>query len=197
VHWLALRCLAAIGDFEVLVRELDNPDRRSLWRDYIALLVDAVGRDPAMASEVRSAMEKLHGAEGTKLYEMLWQYGDKKLTKAAGEELVAYLEHDTLAFRVVTFWNLREIIGVGLYYEPEETAAKRRLSVQSWRKRVADFTGGPGQAEPVLPPAFEPSGRPPGRAGVSDPKSDEGGQSQPPPAPGPPKIDRGPPSGDS
>jgi hypothetical protein len=189
VHWLALRCLAAIDDFELVVRELDNPDRRSLWTDYIQLLVEALGRGPTVAREVRSAMEKLHGAEGKKLYEMLWRFGNDGLTEAEGNELVEYLDHDTLAFRVVSFWNLKRITGLGLFYEPEETAANRRASVRKWRDRITEATGArPGEEAPVLP-AVEPQPRerpgPDGRPGADDtPLEDR----KPAPAPVPPET---------
>jgi hypothetical protein len=185
VHWLALRCLAAIDDFEPVVRELDNSDRRSLWTDYIQLLVDALGRGPTVAGEVRAAMEKLHGAEGAKLYGMIWRFGGDGLTKAEGNELVGYLDHDTLAFRVISFWNLKRITGLGLFYEPEETAANRRASIRKWRDRIAEVTGAPSvQDAAVLPPAVEPPLR--GRPGPAvSPDDDDKPPEDPKPAPAP------------
>jgi len=138
VRQLALRCLAAIGDFELLVKALDDPDERMLSQDYFYIdqLRAAVRRSPQAAAQVRTTMEQLYGGSGVNLYEMLWKYGPEELGADEAAELVDYLEDDTLAFRRLSFWNLREITGMGLYYRPEDTAAERRSSVRKWRERL-------------------------------------------------------------
>ncbi|MHC4398236.1 MAG: hypothetical protein ACYTG0_00995 [Planctomycetota bacterium] len=134
VRWLALRCLEQIGDYELMVAELDYPDPRA-WLDCVAELRTAVRRSPLAAAQVRTAMEKLHGDEGAGLYEMLWKYGGA-LDKDGADRLVGCLRHDTLAFRRLGFWNLQRITGWGFYYKPEDTAAKRELTVQKWEERL-------------------------------------------------------------
>lgn len=141
VRQLALRCLALIDDFEPLVKALDDPDEKMIWPDclHIEQLRAAVARGPSAAAEVRTAMEKLYGSEGTNLYELLWKYSAQGLNKEDAQQLVQYLEHDSLAFRRLGFWNLKRITGMGLYYRPEDTAAQRHSSVQKWRQRLKDI----------------------------------------------------------
>jgi len=137
VRWLALRCLAAIADFQLVVDALDDPDHKPLWPDYIELLRATVRRSPLAAAQVRTAMEKRHGSqEGASLYEMLWRYPDRGIDAQQAAQLVRYLDHPTLAFRVLSFWNLKRITGLGLYYEPDETAAKRQPSIRKWKDRL-------------------------------------------------------------
>jgi len=140
VRWLALRCLDCIGDFELMVAALDDPEQNMAWPDYVERLRAAVVRNPRAAAQVRTAMEKLHGGEGASLYEMLWKYGDTLDSREAAS-LVRYLNHDTLAFRVVSFQTLKRITKLGLKYRPEDTAAKRRPWVEKWEERLKSSAG--------------------------------------------------------
>jgi hypothetical protein len=72
VSWLALDCLARLGEFQRLVAMLNDPEEPLGWPDYIDRLRTAVVRDPATAARVRSEMERQHGPQGADLYEMLW-----------------------------------------------------------------------------------------------------------------------------
>jgi len=50
--------------------------------------------------------------------------------------LVEHLDDDTLAIRVLSFWNLKNVFGLGLQYRPEDPAAKRRTPSQKWKQRL-------------------------------------------------------------
>jgi len=146
VRWLALRCLDALGDFELMVTALDNPEENMAWPDYVEHLRAAVTRSPEAAAQVRTAMEKLHGIEGASLYEMLWRYNHDALDGEEAASLVRYLEHDTLAFRVVAFQTLKRITRLTINYRPEDTAQKRQPWVEKWRERLEASAGlGPDQ----------------------------------------------------
>jgi len=136
VRLLALRCLDGLGDFELMVAALDEPEQRSAWPDYVAQLRAAVVRSPLAAAQVRTAMEKLHGSEGTTLYEMLWKYGDELKSEDAAR-LVRALDHNTLAFRVVSYQTLKRITKLGLNYHPEDPAVRRRPWIQKWKERLS------------------------------------------------------------
>ena len=138
VRWLALDCLARLGEFEQLVAMLDDPEQRLGWADYIDWLRAAVFRDPATAARVRSEMERRYGPQGANLYEMLWGYGPDELNKEEAARLIGYLEHQTLAFRVLAFTTLYEITGLGFFYHPEESATDRQRSIQRWKDRLKD-----------------------------------------------------------
>ena len=138
VRWLALDCLAWLGEFEQLVGMLDDREQRLGWADYVQRLRTAVFRDPATAASVRSEMERQHGVQGASLYEMLWGYGPHELDKEQAARLIGYLEHETLAFRVLSFTTLYEITGFGFFYHPEESVANQQRSIERWKDRLQD-----------------------------------------------------------
>ncbi len=163
VRFLALRCLDYVGDFELLVAALDEPEERMLWPDYVEQLRAAVQRSPQAAAQVRTAMEDLHGVEGATLYEMLWKYDDDTLEAEEAARLVRALDHDTLAFRVVAIQTLRRTTKLTINYRPEEPAAKRRPWIAKWEKRLLSSKPAPGSegaaegtSTGVEAPAVEP-----------------------------------------
>lgn len=164
VRRLALRSLAAIGSFGPLVDALDDSEVRMVWPDYycIDLLRTAIAQSPKAASQVRAEMEDAFPGEGAELYEMLWRYGPDGLSRLDGERLVGFLEHESLAFRRLAFWNLRRITGMGLYYSPDDTAAKRRPAVLKWKERIGDIQ--PPEAE--QPDPAKPAGEDEQAAGL-------------------------------
>ncbi len=171
VRWLALRSLAAVGDFRLLVKSLGNPEQKRSWPDYIDQLQAAIRRSPRSAAEVRTAMETLHGQEGAGLYELLWRYnakGEKEqaLSPADAERLVRCLEHKDLDFRVLAFWNLKNLTRVGLNYnyKPDDPQPKRQLAAQKWREHFRQLAAGkPPEEAPVAPLPPDESPKPPDR----------------------------------
>ena len=109
VRSLAVRSLALLGDFDPLLRTLDDPDQKLYWDDSIEQLRAGVMRDPASAAAVRSTMERFYGPQGANLYEMLWKYGPV-LSNAEARQLTECLDHQNLAFRILAFWNLKNIL---------------------------------------------------------------------------------------
>jgi hypothetical protein len=111
-------------------------------------------------------METLHGEEGARLYELLWRYnapGEKERTlpPADAERLVRYLEHKDLDFRVLAFWNLKNLTKAGLSYnyKPDDPQPKRQLAAQKWREHFRQLGAGkPPEEAPVapLPPEERP-----------------------------------------
>jgi len=160
VRWLALRCLDCVGDFGLMVAALDNPEEKAAWPDYVERLRAAVARGPVAAAQIRTAMEKLHGGEGAVLYEMLWKYGDEVLDADEAAHLVEYLDHTTLAFRVVSFQTLKSITKLGLNYRPEDPPAKRQPWIEKWKERL--------RSSP-LPEADTPKGEQPPAEGDASP----------------------------
>lgn len=136
IRWLATRCLGYIGNFDPMVAVLDDSSRKLDWPDYIEKLQAALARGPQVAARVRQALEKQHVQEATELYRMLWGYSQQDLEDGQDATLVGYLESETLALRVLSCWNLKQITGLGLYYRPEEPAAKRKTPVRNWNERL-------------------------------------------------------------
>ena len=60
---------------------------------------------------------------------MLWRYSPDQLREGAALQLVERLDHHELDVRVLAFWNLQTLTGVGLHYRPELPALQRRPRV--------------------------------------------------------------------
>ena len=137
VRWLATRCLGYVGQFETMVPVLDDPTYRPDWPDYVAKLQEAVSRGPKSAAAVRLALEKDYGQQdAADMYRMLWGYTQQDLDNGEAATLVELLDHERLAVRVLSFWNLKEITGKGFFYGPEHTAAKRRTPIARWKDQL-------------------------------------------------------------
>ena len=54
------------------------------------------------------------------------------------DQLVNFLDHEDLDFRVLSHWNLKKITGLGSTYRPEHTGTKRKKSASRWQKRLED-----------------------------------------------------------
>jgi len=165
VRWLALRSLSLLEDYELLLNALGDVDQSRSWVDFIEQLRAAVFRSPHCAAKVRATMEQRFGASGAALYEMLWRYRPDTLQPEDAARLVEFLNHDELAFRVLSFWNLRNIANRTLYYRPEDPPAKRQTGAQKWKDLLkttptlrtsapgpeADLEKGPAPPKPPLP----------------------------------------------
>ena len=129
---LARRCLGYLGNFDRRGRGAERPGPEGILvrpsggppsSGYVEQLREAVARGPETAAAVREAMEKHFGPEeGAALYRMLWGYTNKDLKNGADLKLVQSLEHEKIAFRVLGIWNLKDITGKKMYYQPEQTA---------------------------------------------------------------------------
>ncbi|MGA2062651.1 MAG: hypothetical protein ABSG67_19440, partial [Thermoguttaceae bacterium] len=136
VRWLAIRCLGYLGYFDPMVIVLNDAGAKQDWSDNIDQLREAVARDGQTALAVRKAMESRYPQDAADMYRMLWDYSDKNLESGEDENLVKFLDSDTLAVRVLSFLNLKDITGKSLSYQPEQTPARRQPSIQVWKQRL-------------------------------------------------------------
>jgi len=166
VAWLAARCLGYIGQPESMLAVLNEVADKQLWPKSIERLHQAVARGPEAASAIHQALKRQYAQDAEDMYRMLWDYTQKDLDGGEAARLVGHLEHDTLAVRVLSFWNLKNITGWGLFYKPEQTAAKRARSVSEWKARLEQNQikmrppeqpqEAPGPQEPPPAPPDEP-----------------------------------------
>ncbi len=161
VRTLAVRCSGYVGEFEPFVAALNDADQRTEWPRHIEALKAALARSPKTAALVRQAFEKHRGAEADELYRMLWGYSPEDLKDGAATKLVEYLNHDSLDYRVLSFWNLQNITGLTLFYRPESPVAKRRPQYLKWKERVKDGKILPASASPAKAAGGPRSARPP------------------------------------
>ncbi|MCE9547729.1 MAG: hypothetical protein K8T25_19840 [Planctomycetia bacterium] len=167
VRNLATRSCAYIGHFEPLIKGLSDEDQRAGWMTYMSELRDAAARDPKAAASIRGTLEQLRHDQAPEMYRMLWGYTAAGLNSGDARRLVAYLDNDSLDFRVMAFWNLQDITLMGLNYRPEYTAVKRRPSIVRWQKRLEERKIVP--STPVTPAAASPAA-PSAPAGVAPAK---------------------------
>ncbi|MBW3598588.1 MAG: hypothetical protein KY475_15115, partial [Planctomycetes bacterium] len=137
IRALAVRCLMYLNLFEPFVDALRDDLQKSYRDDHFIEIQRALARSPETAAEIRIALEKVRGkAAGDQLYRLLWSYSPDDLEKGAAQQLVQYLEHEDLDFRVLAIENLRRITGTTLLYFPEVAEVRRRTPVQRWRDKL-------------------------------------------------------------
>jgi hypothetical protein len=168
--------LAYVGDFEPLVNALNSndPEQKLLWPDYIDELRAAVIRSPQTAGQVRAAMETRLGSEpGANLYEMLWRYRPGMLKPEDAPRLVKFLDEETLAIRVLSFWNLKNLSrdpnresshGLTFSYRPEDSPTRRQAAIQRWGAYVRNNPLVQGKIAAGEENSSEPAKAPPKRA---------------------------------
>ncbi len=156
VRWLAMRCLSLMEDYESLLGGLEDLEQFRYWSDYIDQLRAAIFRGPQAAAKVRTAMEQHYGPEGAALYEMLWKYRPDTLQAEDMSRLVDFLGNDSLPFRILSFWNLKNLYhNRTLYYRPDDPAARRQAAIQKWRELLKT----PPTPRGATPPKAEPAPR--------------------------------------
>ncbi len=135
VRALALRSLALLGQYNLVVEALGDSRQHSYWPEQFAALSAAVARSPESAAAVRAALEETKGLDSAdELYRQLWGYSAEQLAGVEGGKLVRNLDHDDQVFRVLAFCNLERQTGRTLSYRPEDSQAKRRPHVLRWRQ---------------------------------------------------------------
>jgi len=209
VQWLATRSLGYIFRFEPMVAPLDEPAYWSSFRsfgesaDYVGELHKAVARGPEAAAGVRQALQRQYPDHAALLYRMLWGSTPDGLRNGEAALLVGHLEHEALPVRGLAFWNLRDLTGWSLYYEPDATAARRRMAVEKWHERLKSgeiWRKAAEKPQPAIPAvvAGAPAGPAAGEASAGEAAPGEAGE---PAGPAPDELDElrealiGPPEG--
>ena len=136
VRALAVRSLGFVGEFNHYIDALGSVDEKNVWASHFKSLQEAVARDRQSAAKVRSALDRRYPGEADKLARMLWGYSAEGLRDGDAKTLVSYLDHEELIYRVLSSTALKSITGLGLYYQPEETKAKRGPKVRHWQERM-------------------------------------------------------------
>lgn len=138
VRSLAARCSVYVGQYEPFVQSLKDQGQRASWSLHIETLREAMALSPANAARIREAFERHAGKDGPALYRMLWGYSAADLKAGADRQLVDALKSPNLEFRVLGFWNLKNITGLGMNYNPEALETDRIRSIQRWEQLLAE-----------------------------------------------------------
>ncbi len=162
VRWLAMRCLSLVEDYEPVLGVLEDVQPYRFWSDYIDELRVAIFRGPQAAAKIRTAMERHYGPEGAALYELLWKYRPDTLQAEDISRLVDFLDNDSLPFRILSFWNLKNLYhNRTLYYRPDDPAARRQAAIQKWRELLKTSPTPRNAAAPKAEPAPRTNSTPP------------------------------------
>jgi hypothetical protein len=140
VRSLAARCLAALGEFEPILRELSDGNQYSFWPSEFETLQHALSRSPETAAKVRQTLGLLRSVDSKELYRLLWGYSEEQLAQGAAGQLVKLLEHDQMDMRVLAYSNLVSITGVWGFYRPERAPAQMKTAIQNWKDRKDKHT---------------------------------------------------------
>ena len=121
-----------MGRFDALVTGLNDVGQKTYWKYYFETLQKALARGPDTAAEVLGALERLRGTEALALFRMLRGYSPDDLENGGAQQLVEYLAHDKVDFRVLAFENLKDITQKSGSYQPWYTEKRRRPLVNRW-----------------------------------------------------------------
>ena len=133
---LAVRCLAYAGNYAPLIDTLNDPSQRGSWDEHLRVMTELGARNDRAAADLMAAFQVRRPEGAADLNRMLWGYTDEQLQGGAARQLVDFLDHDHLDYRVLAFWNLSRITGFTLYYRPEYPAPRREQYVQKWRQKL-------------------------------------------------------------
>ncbi len=146
VRILAAASSLYVGEFEPLVKALNDSDQSRAWDEHLRDLRQALALSPEVAQQVRQALVSNRGEEAAAdLMEMLLGYDDQQIGQSrdavqtgAVLKLLEWLDHDSLDYRVLASHNLQEITGKSPVkgYRPDDSPKRRRISL---RKIWDDF----------------------------------------------------------
>jgi hypothetical protein len=157
---LAARSLLELGNSDIYFGSdgvLNNPDQRAAWPAHFESLQAKIGRSSEAAKAIQEAARQAD-ANGPIIYRLLWGFSADELAGGVDKKLVEWLDHPTMAVRVLAFENLRAITGLDLNYRPDyETSARRRDAIKKWEARLRRGDIRWNQEEPAAePPAPRP-----------------------------------------
>lgn len=145
---LASLCGTYVGQFVPFVQALADTQQQSNWDAHIEELRLAMSRSTQAAKSVHQTLIEQRGAAvADDLFEMLRGYSPAEIGTSPEEvqggvtrQLIDWLEHDRLEFRVLALHNLKQIYGgKTLGYNPVVTDGNRQeRTVRQWRNRLAD-----------------------------------------------------------
>ncbi|TWT67227.1 prolipoprotein diacylglyceryl transferase [Allorhodopirellula solitaria] len=116
---------------------LHRPRQRLYWEEHVDMLRQHIDSDSQAAEAVRVAIERAELADSQRLFKLLVGFTPDELAAGADAELVQLLDSPSMAVRVLTIENLREIVGDTLAYRADqENANARKSDIKKWETRL-------------------------------------------------------------
>jgi hypothetical protein len=136
---LSTRCLSYFDNFETFFSPdgvLQDELQRASWKAHFAALQQAIARGKTSAVAVRQSLEKFRGDDAQNLYRMIWGYSPEQLEGGQNLQLIQWLDHEAMDYRVLAYANLDNIAGWTLGYLPHYNQARRKSRIAEWRRRL-------------------------------------------------------------
>ncbi len=146
VRVLAAASSVFVGEFEPLVKTLNDGDQNRVWETHIQALRQAMAQSPEDAVHVRQAFVNLRGEEAAQdLLEMVVGYNAEHIgttrdaiQTGALSRLIQWLDHDSLDYRVLASHNIRQIVGKVKGYRPDDTSKRRKIRLRKLWEEFED-----------------------------------------------------------
>jgi len=138
VRILASASSVYVGEFEPLVKAINDSDQNRAWEAHIDDLRRALASSPDVAARVKQAFVNIRGEEAAAdLMKMLVGFsraeiGETREAIQNGElpRLLKWLDSDSLDYRLLAIRNLREITGKSKGYRPDDSSKRRKIALR-------------------------------------------------------------------
>ncbi len=148
VKTLSAEASLHVGEFAPFVNSLNDSDQRIAWRSHIEAMRQALARSPHEAEQLHETFIRLRGVEdGENLMRMVQGFSPAEIGTTREEvkqgvvvDLIRWLEHPSLDYRVLAIYNLDEIKGTKDLkdYRPDGLQRSRAIAVAKIRQLVED-----------------------------------------------------------
>jgi hypothetical protein len=143
------RCLAFLGQYEPLIKQLADEQYKSYWMrtdGHLDTLRKQLARGGESAERIRADMAEARGEkDGYVMFRLLRGFSSQQLVKGDDdgptsmgydEQLVNLLGHPSLDMRVLAIDNLSRITGKTNLYNPVQTPEKSRSRIKAWQETL-------------------------------------------------------------
>ena len=138
VRSLAARCLASLGEFGAVLRELSEEKQRAYWHTAVETLREALVNSPNLARKLDLELQTAYNRDAKAIMKVLCDYDQEQFEKGGAKQLIDMLDHESLPVRVIAFETLRRLTGTTHNYNPERPADERRKAILIWQQRLKE-----------------------------------------------------------
>jgi hypothetical protein len=140
VRVLAAASSTYVGEFVPLVQALNNNDQNRAWDTHIRDLRQAMALSPDAAKSVRDAFVGTRGDVAAEdLMELVAGYSRDQVGRTREQvqagvmaQLLKWLDHESLDYRVLAIHNIREITGKSKGYRPDDPVKRRKIQLRKF-----------------------------------------------------------------
>ena len=140
VRVLAAASSTFVGEFVPLVQALNNSDQNRAWDTHIRDLRQSMALSPDVATNIREAFISTRGEEAAEdLMELVSGYNRDQVGRTREEiqtgvmaQLLKWLDHESLDYRVLAINNIREITGKSKGYRPDDPVKRRKIQLRKF-----------------------------------------------------------------